>query len=127
MSITVAFLQGIAGGLLVIIFLVAVAGGLLLAAVFGRGGGGRPQDAEEMLEKTGGSLLPGRIFCAIGLGLAVTGGVLRRGGDRCRGYDSGCDGLLPESPRLRNRGNRTFRDHALRRTAGRSRRNTGHL
>jgi hypothetical protein len=73
MSIAVALLQGIAGGLLIVVFLVVVAGALLLATVFGRAGGGRPQDAEEMLKRTGGSLLPGRIFCAIGLGFAVTG------------------------------------------------------
>jgi hypothetical protein len=73
MSIAVAFLQGIAGGLLVVVFLVVVAGGLVLATVFGRAGGGRSQDAEEMLKRTGGSLLPGRILCAIGLGFAVTG------------------------------------------------------
>jgi hypothetical protein len=70
-SIAVALLQGIAGGILVVIFFAVIGGGLLLAAVLGRASGGssaaRPPGEPEK------SLLPARILCAIGLGFAVIG------------------------------------------------------
>ncbi len=70
MNIAVAFLQGLAGGFLVVLFLVLVVGGLLLAAVLGRASQreepGRPG-------RPGSSLLPARILCATGLGFAVVG------------------------------------------------------
>jgi hypothetical protein len=71
MSVIVALLQGIAGGILVVIFFAVVGGGVLLAAVLGRASGGssaaRPPGEPEK------SLLPARILCAIGLGFAVIG------------------------------------------------------
>jgi hypothetical protein len=72
MSIAVAFLQGIAGGILVILFFIVIIGGLLFATVFGRAFGGsrgpdRPPGEPER------SLLPARILCATGLGFAVIG------------------------------------------------------
>lgn len=71
MSIAVALLQGIAGGILVVIFFAVVGGGVLLAAVLGRASGGsstaRPPGEPER------SLLPARILCAIGLGFAAIG------------------------------------------------------
>jgi hypothetical protein len=70
-SIAVALLQGIAGGILVVIFFAVIGGGLLLSAVLGRASGGssaaRPPGEPEK------SLLPARILCAIGLGFAVIG------------------------------------------------------
>jgi hypothetical protein len=70
-SIAVALLQGIAGGILAVIFFAVIGGGLLLAAVLGRASGGssaaRPPGEPEK------SLLPARILCAIGLGFAVIG------------------------------------------------------
>lgn len=71
MSIAVALLQGIAGGILVVIFFAVVGGGVLLAAALGRASGGssaaRPPGEPER------SLLPARVLCAIGLGFAVVG------------------------------------------------------
>jgi hypothetical protein len=71
MSVTLALMQGIAGGILVVIFFAVVGGGILLAAVLGRASGGsseaRPPGEPER------SLLPARILCAIGLGFAVIG------------------------------------------------------
>jgi hypothetical protein len=71
MSVVVALLQGIAGGILVVIFFAVVGGGVLLAAVLGRASGGssaaRPPGEPER------SLLLARILCAIGLGFAVIG------------------------------------------------------
>ena len=71
MSVAVALLQGIAGGILVVIFFAVVGGGVLLAAVLGRASGessaARPPGEPER------SLLPARILCAIGLGFAVIG------------------------------------------------------
>ncbi len=71
MSIVVALLQGIAGGILVVIFFAVVGGGVLLAAALGRVSGessvARPPGETER------SLLPARILCAIGLGFAVIG------------------------------------------------------
>lgn len=71
MSIAVALLQGIAGGILVVIFFGVVGGGVLLAAALGRASGGssaaRPPGEPER------SLLPARILCATGLGFAVIG------------------------------------------------------
>ena len=71
MSGVVALLQGIAGGILVVIFLAVVGGGVLLAAALGRASGessmARPPGEPER------SLLPARILCAIGLGFAVIG------------------------------------------------------
>jgi hypothetical protein len=70
-SIAVALLQGIAGGILAVIFFAVIGGGVLLAAVLGRASGGssgaRPPGEPEK------SLLPARILCAIGLGFAVIG------------------------------------------------------
>jgi hypothetical protein len=70
-SIAVAFLQGIAGGVLVILFLVLIVGGLLLAAVLGRAfqreEPGRPEGRPRS------SIFPARMLCAIGLSLAVVG------------------------------------------------------
>jgi hypothetical protein len=70
-SIAVALLQGIAGGILTVIFFAVIGGGLLLAAVLGRASGvssaARPPGEPEK------SLLPARILCAIGLGFAVIG------------------------------------------------------
>jgi hypothetical protein len=70
-SIVVALLQGIAGGILVVIFLAVVGGGVLLAAVLGRASRGssvaRPPGEPQR------SMLPARILCAIGLGFAVIG------------------------------------------------------
>ena len=71
MSLAVALLQGLAGGILVIIFLAVVGGGVLLSAVLGRASGvssaARPPGEPQR------SLLPARILCAIGLGFAVIG------------------------------------------------------
>lgn len=71
MSIAIALLQGLAGGILVVIFLAVVGGGVVLATVLGRASEGssaaRPPGEPER------SLLPARILCAIGLGFAVIG------------------------------------------------------
>ncbi len=71
MSIYLALLQGLAGGILVVIFFVLLGGGLLLAAVFGRAFGSRGPDRP--VGRFGRSLLPGRILCSVGLAFAVTG------------------------------------------------------
>ena len=71
MNIAVAFLQGLAGGFLVVLFLVLVVGGLLLAAVLGRAS--RREEPGRPGRRPGGSLLPARILCATGLGFAVVG------------------------------------------------------
>lgn len=68
---SVALLQGVAGGFLVVLLIVLVGGGLLLAAVFGRAAGGRPDDRPDVGARSG--LIPGRILCTIGLGSAVIG------------------------------------------------------
>ena len=71
MSVVVALMQGIAGGILAVIFFAVVGGGVLLSAVLGRTSGGssaaRPPGEPER------SLLPARILCATGLGFAVIG------------------------------------------------------
>ena len=71
MSIVVALLQGIAGGILVVIFLAVVGGGVLLAAALGRASGG--SSTARLPGEPQRSLLPARILCAIGLGFAVIG------------------------------------------------------
>jgi hypothetical protein len=71
MSIAVAFLQGLAGGFLVVLFLVLVVGGLLLAAVLGRAS--QREEPGRPGRRPGSSLLPARILCATGLGFAVVG------------------------------------------------------
>ncbi len=68
---SVAFLQGIAGALLVVLLLALVGGGLLLAAVFGRAAGGSPDDRPDVGGRSG--LILGRIICAVGLGSAMIG------------------------------------------------------
>ena len=68
---SVAFLQGVAGGFLVILLLVLVVGGLLVAVVFGRASGGSPDDRPDVGARS--SVIPGRILCVIGLGSAVIG------------------------------------------------------
>ena len=68
---SVAFLQGIAGALLVVLLLALVGGGLLLAAVFGRAAGGSPDDRPDAGARSG--LILGRIICAVGLGSAMIG------------------------------------------------------
>jgi hypothetical protein len=71
MSVVVALMQDIAGGILAVIFFAVVGGGVLLSAVLGRTSGGssaaRPPGEPER------SLLPARILCANGLGFAVIG------------------------------------------------------
>lgn len=71
MSVVVALMQGIAGGILAVVFFAVVGGGVLLSAVLGRTSGGssaaRPPGEPER------SLLPARILCATGLGFAVIG------------------------------------------------------
>ena len=71
MSVTLALLQGIAGGILVVIFFVVVGGGILFAAVLGRAS--RGSSAARTPVEPERSLLPARILCAIGLGFAVIG------------------------------------------------------
>ena len=68
---SVALLQGVAGGFLIVLLIVVVGGGLLVAVVFGRAVGESPDDRP--LEEARQSLVPGRILCAIGLGSAVIG------------------------------------------------------
>ena len=71
MSSTLALLQGLAGGFLVVLFFVLLGGGLLLAGVLGRAFGSRGLDRP--VGRFGRSLLPGRILCSVGLAFAVTG------------------------------------------------------
>ena len=71
MSGAVALLQGLAGGILVIIFFAVVGGSVVLAAVLGRASG--ESSAARPLGEPERSLLPARILCAIGLGFAVIG------------------------------------------------------
>lgn len=71
MSIAVALLQGVAGGILIVLFFAVIGGGVLFAAVFGRAFGG--SDAARPPGEPERSLLPARILCATGLGFAVIG------------------------------------------------------
>ncbi len=71
MSLYLALLQGLAGGVLVLLFFILLGGGVLLAAVFGRAFGSRGLDRP--VGRFGRSLLPGRILCSVGLAFAVTG------------------------------------------------------
>ena len=68
---SVALLQAVAGGFLIVLLLVLAVGGLAVVAVFGRAAGERPDDRSRVGARNGS--IPGRILCAIGLGSAVMG------------------------------------------------------
>ena len=71
MSVTVALLQGIAGGILIVLLLAVVGGGLLFVGISGRAAGGEGPERPGRVQ--GRSLFPARALCVIGLGSAVVG------------------------------------------------------
>ena len=67
---SVALVQAVAGGFLLILVLALIIGGLITVAVFGRAAGGRPDDRPAGARQ---GLILGRMLCAIGLGSAAIG------------------------------------------------------
>jgi hypothetical protein len=63
--------MALGGALLIILFFVVIVGGMLMAAVLGRSFGGRGPDRP--VGEPERSLVPARMLCAVGLGLAVVG------------------------------------------------------
>jgi hypothetical protein len=69
--VSVALVQAVAGGFLLVLLLALIIGGLITVAVFGRAAGGRPDDRPGAGARQG--LILGRMLCAIGLGSAAIG------------------------------------------------------